>query len=154
MEAAFELYDSSKIWKTKCTKCSSTKCYSLQHAHPKLDNEILDIWGHDPNLFLMIQDEELFLADYDYFSMILNAIDESKYPKRKIDVLIESICILLYDNTAAPEEYSKKENDEREQMAKRIRPELIKRRSRIIDAGDAVMDYIQEVVYPQIGIKM
>lgn len=154
MEAAFELYDNSTIWKTKCTKCGSDKGYSLQHAHPKLDKEILDIWGNDSKLFLMIQDEELFLAEYEYFPMILKAIDESKYLKSKIDVLVESICVLLYDYTVAPEEYSEKENKERESFAEKIRPELIKRKNRIIEAGDLVMEYIQEVVYPQIGISI
>ena len=133
-------------------ECGSDKAYSLQHAHPKLDKEILDIWGNDPKLFLMIQDEEIFLAEYDYFPMLLKAIDESKYPKSKIDVLIEAICVLLYDNTVAPEEYSEKENRERESIAKKVRPELIKRKNRIIEAGDLVMEYIQEIVYPQIGI--
>ena len=153
MEATFELYNSSEIWKTKCTKCGSEKAYSLQHATPKLDKEILDIWGNDPKLFLMIQDEEVFLAEYDYFPMLLEAIDESRYLKSKIDVLVESICVLLYDYTVAPEEYSEKENKERESIAEKIRPELIKRKNRIVNAGDTIMDYIKEVVYPQIGIK-
>lgn len=153
MEAAFELYSSKGIWNTKCTKCNSLKCSSLQHAHPKLDQEILDIWGNDPKLFLMVQDEEIFLAEYDYFPMLLKAIDESTYLKSKIDVLVESICVLLYDYTVASEEYSEKENQERESIAKKIRPELIKRKNRIIDSGDIVREYIQKVVYPQIGIK-
>lgn len=154
IEAAFELYDSSKIWKTSCSNCGSSSCESLGHQHPTLDKELLDLWGNDPELFLMEQDQELLLAEYDYFPMILTAIDESKYPKPKIDVLIEAICVLLYDNTVAPEEYSEKENCERENIAEKVRSELIKRKNRIIEAGDSVMEYIQEIVYPQIGIQI
>lgn len=153
IESAFELYDSSAIWKTPCSNCGSINCESLGHHHPKLDKELLDIWGNDSELFLMEQDQELLLAEYDYFPMLLNAIDESKYLDTKIDVLIEAICVLLYDNTVSPDEYSQKENNKREIIAKKVRPELTKRKDRILKAGDSVMEYIQEVVYPQIGIK-
>lgn len=154
IEAAFELYDLNAIWKTPCSNCGSINCKSLAHHHPTLDKELLDMWGHNPELFLMEQDQELFLAEIEYFPMLLQAIDESKYLKSKIDILIEAVCVLLYDNTVAPEEYSDKENQERENIAVKVRPELIKRKDRIIEAGDAVMDYIKEVVYPQIGIEI
>ena len=153
IEAAFELYDSDVIRKTPCSNCGSTNCESIRHHHPKLDKELLNIWGNNSELFLTNQDQELFLAEYDYFPMLLEAIDESKYLKTKIDVLIEAICVLLYDNTIATDEYSEKENKERESIAEKVRPELIKRKKRIIEAGDSVLEYIQEVVYPQIGIK-
>lgn len=71
-----------------------------------------------------------------------------------VGMLIEAICILLYDNTVSPEEYSDKENRERESIVEKVRPELIKRKTRIVEAGDAVTYYIKEVVYPQIGIKI
>ncbi len=154
IEAAFELYDSSKFWKTPCSNCNSINCESLGHSYPPLDKELLDIWGNDPELFLMEQDQELLLAEYDYFPMLLKAIDESKYLKSKINVLIEAVCILLYDNTIAPEEYSEKENRERESIAEKVRPELIKRKDKIIEAGDSVMKYIQKIVYPQIGVQI
>ena len=152
IEAAFELYDSSKIWKTPCSNCGSIKCESLGHHNPTLDKELLDLWGNDPELFLMEQDQELLLAEFDYFPMLLKAIDESKYPKPKIDILIEAVCILLYDNTVSPEEYSETENRERQNIAQEVKPELIKRKDRIIEAGDSVMDYIKDLVYPQIEI--
>jgi len=153
VDAAFELYDSNVIWKTPCSKCGSINCDSLGLNHPTLDKELLDLWGNDPELFLMEQDQELLLAEYEYFPMLINAIDESAYLKNKVDVLIEAICILLYDNTVSSDEYSDKENEERESIANKVRPELIKRKDRIIEADDAVMEYIQIVVYPQIGIK-
>ncbi len=153
VESAFELYDSNAVWNTPCSNCSSLNCESLGHHHPTLDKELLDMWGNDPELFLMEQDQELLLAEYEYFSMLLEAIDESKYLDNKIDVLIEAVCVLLYDNTVSSDEYSDKENNERVIIAKKVRPELILRKERILKAGDSVMGYIQEVVYPQIGIK-
>lgn len=153
VESAFELYNSNTIWKSSCTNCGSTNCESLGHHHPTLDKELLDMWGNNPELFLMEQDQELLLAEYDYFTMLLEAIDESKYLDTKINVLIEAICVLLYDNTVSPDEYSQKENNEREIIANKVRPELIKRKDKILNAGDSVMEYIQEIVYPQIGIK-
>lgn len=154
VEAAFELYKSNKVWGRPCFNCGSIHFESQGHHHPNLDKELLDIWGNDPELFLMEQDQELVLAEYNYFQILLEAIDESKYLKSKIDVLIEAICILLYDNTVSPEEYSEKENKARESIAEEVRPELIKRKNKIVDAGDAVMDYIKVVVYPQIGIEI
>jgi len=153
VEAAFELYDSNKIWNTPCSHCGSMNCESLGHERPKLDRELLDLWGNDPGCFLMDQDEDLLLAEFEYFPMLIQAIDESKYLESKIKVLIEAVCVLLYDNTVSSEEFTDKENEERERIAAKVRPELIKRKSRIVDAGDVVMDYIKEVVYPQIGIE-
>lgn len=34
-----------------------------------------------------------------------------------------------------------------------LRPELIKQKKRVLEAGDAVMDYIEKAIYPQIGIN-
>ena len=154
IEAAFELYDTKPIWKTPCSKCGVNNCSSIGHHKPIIDKELLDIWGNDLKLFFMPQDQELILAEYDYFPMLLTAIDEAKYLKPKINVLIEAICVLLYDNTVSPEEYSEKENQERESLAEKIRPELERRKDRIIEAGENVWEYIRIIVYPQIGIEI
>ena len=77
VEAAFELYDSKKFWNTPCSNCGSKKCECLGHQHPKLDKELLDMWGNNPELFLMEQDQELLLAEYEYLPMLLNAIGET-----------------------------------------------------------------------------
>jgi hypothetical protein len=34
-----------------------------------------------------------------------------------------------------------------------VRPELLKQKQRILEAGDAVMDYIEKAIYLQIGIN-
>lgn len=43
--------------------------------------------------------------------MILKAMDDDKYLKRKTEIMIESIYISLYDHIASQVEYSKKENE-------------------------------------------
>jgi len=56
--------------------------------------------------------------------MLLKAIDEEKYLKRKINVLIEAICILLYDNIVSLDEFSEQENIERKIIADKVIPIL------------------------------
>lgn len=152
LEAAFDLFDSLKIWNADCSKCGSNNCQSTTLHGPELDQELLDIWGNNMNLAFMNQDEELLLAELGYLPMLLRAIDEQAYLKHKIDILIESICILLFDNTFQPEEYTDEENERRQKIAKEVRPKLIKRKDKIIKAEEYIRDYVKEVVFPQIGI--
>jgi len=112
------------------------------------------MWGNDRELRFLDQDEELMLAEFEYLPMLLNAIDDSSYMGAKIDILIEAICILLYDNTSGSEEYSDSENVDRERIARQIRQELIKRKQIIIESQAYMRDYVKEVVYPQIGIEV
>ena len=100
----------------------------------------------------MDQDEELILADFEYLPVLLDAIDDSSYMKFKIDILIEAVCVMLYDHTSGAEEYSDSENIERERIAQQIRQELIKGKQVVIDSQAYMSDYVKEGVYPQIGI--
>ena len=153
IQTAFELYDFKEIWNKECSKCNSTNCYSLKNPYIKLDKEILDIWGNDEKLYLNQQDEEIILAEMHYLSMILTEINDNKYLKRKIRVLLESICILLYDNTIICNDFSEEENQKREENAKIILPELIKIKEKIKESEEYIMEYIKVVVFPQIGIE-
>ncbi|MEN2399289.1 hypothetical protein GKZ90_0005845 [Flavobacterium sp. MC2016-06] len=153
IQSAFKLYDSNEIWKKNCSKCNSLNCSSLHHPFVKLDKEVLDIWGNDEKLYLNPQDEEIILAEMHYLPIILTAINEGKYLNSKINVLIESICILLYDNTVICNDFSKQENKEREKNAKIILPELIKIKNKIKESEENIMEYIKVVVFPQIEIK-
>jgi len=112
------------------------------------------MWGNDPELRVLDQDEELILAEFEYLPMLLNAIDDSSYMGAKTDILIEAICILLYDYSVVSEEYSDPEKVEREQIAQQVRQELIKRKQIIIQSQAYMRDYVKEVVYPQIGIEI
>uniref|UniRef100_UPI0040493ADF hypothetical protein n=1 Tax=Flavobacterium sp. TaxID=239 RepID=UPI0040493ADF len=153
IQSAFKLYDSNEIWKKKCSKCNSQNCSSLHHPFVKLDKEILDIWGNDEKLYLNPQDEEIILAEMDYFPLIITSIYEDKYLKRKIEILLESICILLYDNTVNQEEYDDDENHIRQKNAEIILPELIKLRDKIKESEKNIMEYIKKVVFPQLEIE-
>ena len=153
IQSAFELYDSNEIWKKNCSKCNSQNCSSIHHPYVKLDKEILDIWGNDEKLYLSLQDEPIILAEMHNLELILESINEDKYLKSKIETLIESLCVLLYDNSSNSDEYSEVENIEREKNSKIILPELIKLKNRIKDMEDYLMDYIKVVVFPQIEIK-
>ena len=112
------------------------------------------MWGNDLELSFLDQDEVIILADFKNLTMFLDAIDNSNYIEHKIDTLTESVCILLYSYTVAPEEYYATENIMREQIAKQVRPELIKRKQIIIQSQAYVDDYIKEVIHPQLGIEV
>jgi len=98
------------------------------------------------------QDEHLTLAEVDYLPMILDAIDHQQYQPAKIDTLLEAVCVLLYDHVVNPFEYSPEENLRRSQIADSVRPELQKRKDLIRKASLGMMDYLKEVVFPEIGL--
>jgi len=153
-EAVFKLYDWASFFNSPCTNCGSTTCQSLSSPFVTIDKEILDTWGNNSELRFLDQDEELILAEFKYLPMLLNAIDDSSYMGAKINILIEAICILLYNYTSGSDEYSELENVERERIARQIRQELIQRRQIIIESQAYISDYVKEVVYPQIGIEV
>ncbi|MFB9080421.1 hypothetical protein ACFFLS_20005 [Flavobacterium procerum] len=153
IECAFSLYNFKEIWNKECSKCSSTICYSLSKSFVAVDQEILDLWGSDEKLYLDEQDEELILAEMDYLPLLLSSINENKYLERKTEILLEALCVLLYDNTVDDEEFTEEENKAREKNAALIRPELIKLKKQIKASEKYMMDYIKEVVFPQIGIE-
>ena len=124
VQSAFHLYDTSAIWTQECSVCKSVECQIIQHPLVKLDQELLDIWGHNPQLAMMPQDEELFLAEIEYLPIILQAIDEKRYLPAKLNILLEALCILLYDNVVDSFEYSLEENLKRKQIADTVKPEL------------------------------
>lgn len=153
IEAAFfDSPSSPKFWKMPCSRCKSKNCGETSYPVVRMDQALLDIWGNDSKLFFLSQDEELILAEIDYLPMILKAIDEGNYLKRKIEVLIEAVCVLLYDNTPNLKEYSKEENEDRERVAAMIRPELIKRKEKVFAARKKIWGYVKKVVFPQIGL--
>ncbi len=152
IEAAFEGSNSSKIWKMPCSKCGSKNCSGVSYSIVSIDQELLDIWGKDSKLFFLSQDEELILAEIDYLPIILKAIDEGNYLKGKIEVLIEALCVLLYDNTVKRKEYSKEYIEAGEEIATMVRPELIKRKDMVFAARKRIWDYLKKGVFPQIGL--
>lgn len=154
IQAAFELYDINEIWNTKCSNCNSINCASIIHPHVKLDKEILDFWGNNEKLYLNPQDEEIILAEMHYLPLIIESISEGKYLKQKNNILIESLCILLYDNTIESDEFTVEENIERDKNAKIILPKLFSLKNKILESENNIMDYVKVIVFPQIGLKL
>ena len=154
IEAAFELYDASKIYSTKCSNCDSNSLKYLEHAHPKLDQEILDLWGRNENYRVSPQDEEIILAEIENLNLITKAIDENNYLESKQTVLIQTLCVLLYDYTVEPNENYNLTADERNKIIGQIRPELIKRKKKIKELENWVMGYVKLVVFPQLNLKI
>lgn len=145
-EAAFELVDINTILGQSCKKCSSTK-FSTSYQSPDLDFELLKEWATNKELFLMPQDEELLLADSKYVNDILNIIDTISIPDQKRNLLMDALCIIVYDN-------SMEDNAQKDiELKKRVIRELNKRQDKLKMADDWIMDYIKDVVYPQLDLE-
>jgi len=103
---------------------------------------LLEEWSLNPDLYLMEQDEELFLANEAYVDIILNVLDTIKILDNKRNILLEALCIIVYDNTIEDNRYK----DER--IQKRVIKELNKRKTLLTLADHWIGGYIKKVVYP------
>jgi len=111
-----------------------------------LDYELLKEWAINPDLYLMEQDEELLLADGKYLDLILNILDTVSIPKHKTDLLMDALCIIIYDNSID-------DNDNQDiDLKKKVIVELNKRLDKLKLADEWIMDYIKDVVYPQLQL--
>ena len=153
VEAAFHLYDLQDFWTRACSNCGARQAQSITYHTPKPDQELFDLWGKDAKLRFMDQDEGIILGEYENLPLLLKAIDEEKYLKEKMDVLIEAVCVILYDHSYPSHEFSEKEEEDRKHIAARIRPELIKRKERIKASESEIWEYVKEVVFPQLGLE-
>ena len=145
-EAAFELFDINKALGRTCKKCSSNS-FTTAYQRPDLDFELLKEWATTPNLYLMPQDEELLLADEQYIDMILEVLDTISIPDHKRNLLMDALCVIVYDNT-------NDDNSQRdEQLKNRVIRELNKRQDKLKLADNCIMDYIKDVVYPQLDFN-
>ncbi|AWW29161.1 hypothetical protein DN752_02830 [Echinicola strongylocentroti] len=145
-EAAFELVDINEVVGKNCKKCSATK-FIIYYQTPDLDFELLKEWATNPELYLMGQDEELLLADEKYLDNILNILDNVALLDHKRNLLMDALCVIVYDNTID----DNKQKDEN--LKERVIKELNKRIYQLKQADDWIMDYIKEVVYPQLELK-
>jgi len=142
-DAAFELVDIDKVLGNACQICSSSS-FTTTYQRPDLDYELLKEWATSPDLSLMPQDEELLLADEKYVDMILQVLDTISIPEHKRDLLIDALCIIVYDNTID----NLQPNDI---LKSRVINELNKRQDKLKLADNWIMDYIKKVVYPQLA---
>ncbi len=142
-EAAFDLIKINEVPGSFCENClNNVFTRFLPTVH--LDFELLKEWATDLNLQLMPQDEELFLADEIYLEMILEILDTIIIPYKKNNILIDALCIIIYDNSID-------DNLQRDEKLKnRVIIELNKRLDKLIKADNWIMDYIKDVVYTQL----
>lgn len=144
-EAAFELFDIDKALGQKCESCSSTS-FATAYERPELDFALLKEWATNPDLHLMPQDEELLLAEEQYLDMILEVLDAVSISDHKRDLLMDALCVIVYDNTI---EDNSQPND---QLKERVIKELKKRQDKLKLADNWIMNYIKDVVYPQLDL--
>ncbi|MDQ2793912.1 MAG: hypothetical protein M3Y12_07890 [Bacteroidota bacterium] len=112
-----------------------------------MDKEILLEWATNASLHLMLQDEELFLADENYVELMLDVLDNCEILPTKKEVIIEAMCVIIYDNLH--EENQEADKD----LVQKIRNELLSRKQLVIAAEHGIMNYIKEVVFPVLGIS-
>lgn len=145
-EAAFELVKINDVLGNTCSRCSSTT-FRTAYKMLALDFELLKEWATGPELYLMEQDEELLLADKKYIDMILQVLDTISIPEHKRNVLLDALCVIVYDNTVE----RNPKGDKR--LRRRVIEELNKRQEMLKLADDFIMDYIKNVVYPQLALN-
>lgn len=147
MEIAFELYDLKAIHSAKCSKCNSKNC-ALTRINPfQLDKEILLKWSTGPKLYLMSQDEELLLANEIYLDLILDLNDNHEILPIKRKIIFEALCIIIYDINQGIE-------PDNQQLLERVKSEILNRKQQLLDSNDFIMDYVKEIVYPILEIKI
>ncbi|MFY7669824.1 hypothetical protein ACOSP6_01920 [Tenacibaculum sp. MEBiC06402] len=143
-EAAFGLKE-KEIWSQKCSKCGNKDFTSLSHPQPDFEIDLLLEWANNPDYFFMEQDEDLMLAEEKNIETILEVLDNHQILKQKRNILIEALCVIIYDNSN-----SDKGN---QNLINRVANELKKRKTDVLNAQDWIMDYIKEVAFPIIGIQ-
>jgi hypothetical protein len=147
-EAAFALWTTPDIWNLKCFHCGSTEIYSLGASSVELDKELLFEWAFDESLYVDEQDEEVILGNEKYVDILLDLIDNHSLPTRKRNIIIEAFCVVLHDYLTGDGQ----EVDEN--VAERVKQELVKRKQMVIESKEWIMGYIKEAVFPQLGLSL
>ncbi|WP_306640167.1 hypothetical protein [Sanyastnella coralliicola] len=145
-EAAFELVNINDLLGPNCPNCSSTS-FSFGCRSLDLDFELLKEWALDLELHVSPQDEEIILAEEKYVESILSILDGFTIPDQKRNILIGALCVIIYDNTV--EDNHQKDRN----LKQRIIRELNSRIEILKLADDSIMDYIKEVVHPQLELN-
>lgn len=149
-QAAFGLVNIDEMLGVKCPKCSGDK-FTVSYRMPMLDQEILAEWAKEERLYLAPQDEELLLADEQYLEIIFNVLDDLRTLVRKKYILLDALCVIVYDNSTVDENLINPCLDLK--LKRRVLAELAKRKALLLQADSWIMDYIKKVVYPQLAIE-
>lgn len=108
-------------------------------------------WASDASLYLMSQDEELVLANEEYLETMLNILDNEQGLPHKRGIIIEAMCVMVYDNVNT---INNTPSPERTRRAERVLNELTKRKPLVVEYKNMVMDYVQKVVFPRLDIAI
>lgn len=153
-EAAFvELQMWREFWDITCSACGSKECASVVNQTVTLTPSLMDEWGRDPNLSVNEQDEEIILGEPQYLHLILRGIESQFYLESKKRVLLEALCVILYDAIVEDDEYTEEENKQRQAVAEKVKPELTKRKDLLLHPEQWIGSYIKAVIFPYLGIK-
>jgi hypothetical protein len=145
-DAAFELVDINEVLGQRCKKCLEKK-FLTTNEMPELDYKLIKEWSTNLDLHLMPQDEELLLANERYLENILQILDNVSIPDQKRNILMDVLCIIVYNNSV--DDNSSKNDD----LKERVVGELNKRKEKLRQADDWINDYIKKVVYPQLELN-
>lgn len=137
-----------------CPECSSIDFKSMSFPYVRKDQELFDIWSKDDELCFDEQDEAIVLAEMENFNFLVGGVDNPSYSENKRSILLESLCILYYDNVylSPVDEYSEETLENMAKCAKIVKPELDKRKLRLIETETPFSDYVREAIYPLLGI--
>ena len=141
-EAVFGMFDEVALLRVPCASCAGTS-FTLSSESPR-DKEILLEWATNPELYLIEQDEDLLLAHGPFVDIMLSIIDTIPITDGKRNTMLSALCVLVYDISKGGLA------EQQEKLKRRIIRELNSRHTLLMQAGDQIMDYIKQVVYPQL----
>ncbi|MBN1971179.1 MAG: hypothetical protein JW870_17565 [Candidatus Delongbacteria bacterium] len=97
IQAAFDTYDTNKFSKENCCNCGANQWKEMSITTPKLDLELLDIWGNTLDYHFWEQDEDLMFSSAGEIDIILSAINKDEYLPEKMGILLSTLFVILYD---------------------------------------------------------
>ena len=142
-EAAFHLVQPNHILGNSCKSCGG-KIFSLMNEMPSLDADLIKEWANDEALIFLEQDEDLILAHEDYIDFIIEVLAQPSIAERKKSILLSALCVLIYD------EVDEDINGLQKANVQKIIAYLKTQKELLLEQGDWIQDYIQEVVFPLI----
>ncbi|GIZ14460.1 hypothetical protein [Capnocytophaga catalasegens] len=142
-EAAFEPLQDAFVKKNPCRKCGKLKYDSMSIETPEIDDELFALWRDNDEYYFLQQDEDLLLAKMSHLNRLLTAFDDENFPSEKKIVVVNALCVLLFDNLKLPKEtYTDEQNAQMQENKAILLPKLQKRREKIIAYQDCIWDYV------------
>lgn len=146
-EAAFEPLQDAFVKQNPCKKCGKLKYDSVSIETPEIDDELFALWRDNDEYYFLQQDEDLLLAEMSHLNRLLTAFDDENFPSEKKIVVVNALCVLLFDNLKLPKEtYTDEQNAQMQENRAILLPELQKRSEKIIAYQDCIWDYVWEEV--------